>query len=117
MEDRIGERPLAAAPSEAAPLPWRNLREWVALIDAKGMLQRIDKPVDPDEELAAITFMATRREDAPALLFENLAGDQSGAKILINMLGSSKERYALAVGLDPGLSIADMIAQSRTIMS
>ena len=105
MEDRIGERPLAATPSEAAPLPWRDLREWLALVDAHGMLQRIDKPVDPDEELAAITFMATRREGAPALLFQTLAGDRSGASVLTNMLGSSKERYALAVGLDPGLSI------------
>jgi UbiD family decarboxylase len=117
MEDRIGERPLAAAPSEAAPLPWRDLREWLALVDAHGMLQRIDKPVDPDEELAAITFMATRREGAPALLFQTLAGDCSGASVLANMLGSSKERYALAVGLDPGLSISELIAQTRTVMS
>ena len=29
------------------------------------------------------------------------------------MLGSSKERYALAVGLDPDLSIAEMIAATR----
>jgi UbiD family decarboxylase len=117
MEDRIGERPLAAAPSKAAPLPWRDLREWLALVDAHGMLQRIDKPVDPDEELAAITFMATRREGAPALLFQTLAGDRSGASVLANMLGSSKERYALAVGLDPGLSISELIAQTRTVMS
>ena len=29
--------------------------------EAAGQLKRIDAPVDPDEELAAITFMATRR--------------------------------------------------------
>ena len=32
------------------------------------------------------------------------------------MLGSSKERYALAVGLDPTLSTAEMIAATRDIM-
>src|SRR5262249_5003499 len=34
-----------------------------------------------------------------------------------NMLGSSKERYALAVGLDPDLSTAEMIAATRNMMS
>ncbi len=110
MEERIAE----LAPSDAVGAPsavgWRDLREWLALIEANGQLKRIAAAVDPDEELAAITFMATRREDAPALLFEQLAGDRSGASVLANMLGASKERYALAVGLDPDLSIAEMIA-------
>jgi UbiD family decarboxylase len=33
------------------------------------------------------------------------------------MLGASKERYALAVGLDPQLSVAEMIAATRGIMT
>jgi 4-hydroxy-3-polyprenylbenzoate decarboxylase len=60
--------------------------------------------------------MATRREDAPALLFDNIQGNTSGARVLINMLGASKERYALAVGLDSGLSPAAMIEATREIM-
>jgi UbiD family decarboxylase len=117
MEDRVGERIDAmASGADAAPVGWRDLRDWVALIEANGLLRRIDQPVDPDEELAAITFMATRREDAPALLFESLAGDRSGASVLTNMLGASKERYALAVGLDPDLSTAEMIAETRAVM-
>jgi 4-hydroxy-3-polyprenylbenzoate decarboxylase len=100
MEHRIVERSDATTLARnATPVGWRDLREWLTLIETNGLLQRINKPVDPDEELAAITFMATRRENAPALLFETLVGDQSGAKVLTNMLGSSKERYALSVGL------------------
>jgi UbiD family decarboxylase len=118
MEERMPERSLPHA--AAAPTPrtqWRDLREWLALIERNGLLHRIDKPVDPEEELAAITYMATHRDDAPALLFENLAGDHTGASVLSNMLGSSKERYALAVGLDPDLSIAELIRQTRAIMN
>ena len=37
-------------------------------------------------------------------------------RALSNMLGASKERYAIAVGLDPALSTAEMIAQTRKIM-
>ena len=118
MEHRIVERSDATAlTGNATPVGWRDLREWLSLIESNGLLQRINKPVDPDEELAAITFMATRRENAPALLFETLVGNQSGAKVLTNMLGSSKERYALAVGLAPDLSIRELIAQTRTIMN
>jgi 4-hydroxy-3-polyprenylbenzoate decarboxylase len=122
MDERISDRSTFTAAANAAATSarqtqWRDLREWLALIERNGELKRIDKPVDPDEELAAITFMATRREDAPALLFQNLTGDRSGSSILSNMLGASKERYALAVGLNPALSTAELISETRAIMS
>ncbi len=116
MEDQLHQHSVATTVSEPTPVGWRDLREWISLIEANGLLKRISAPVNPDEELAAITYMATRREDAPALLFNNFPGDRSGASVLINLLGSSKERYALAVGLDPNLPISEMIAESREIM-
>lgn len=108
------------AVSAAAPLPdavaWRDLREWLQLVDAHGALKRIAAPVEADEELGAITYLATRQENAPALLFDNVVGGRTEARVLTNMLGASKERFALSVGIDPNLSTADMIAQARTIM-
>ena len=109
-------RSSASSATKLRPVGWTSLRDWLALVDKAGELKRIDQQVDPDEELAAITYMATRGERAPALLFDNLTGVAGGARVLSNMLGSSKERYALAVGIDPALSAADMIAASRTIM-
>jgi UbiD family decarboxylase len=118
MEEQATDRSRTPPGSnEGTPVAWRDLREWLALVDNGGMLKRIEQPVDADEELAAIAYLATRTEDAPALMFEKLAGDNSGASVLVNMLGASKERYALAVGLDPSLSTAEMIAASRTIMA
>lgn len=118
MENRIAE-PLAppTATKDGPEVSWRDLREWIALIERNGELKRVAKPVDADEELSAITYMATRTEKAPALLFENVSGDNSSSSVLANMLGSSKERYALAVGLDPDLPIAGMIAETRGIMN
>jgi UbiD family decarboxylase len=115
MDAQTSEATLTEA-AEAKPVAWRDLREWLHLIDGAGALKRITAEVDADEELGAITFLATRQENAPALLFENLSGDQTGTRILSNMLGASKERYALSVGLDPDLSVAEMITQSRAIM-
>ncbi|MBI4291573.1 MAG: UbiD family decarboxylase [Betaproteobacteria bacterium] len=94
----------------------RDLRKWLALIESRGELLTIDAEVDPEEELTAITFMATQRRGCQALLFRNLKGDASGSRILINMLGASKERYGLAVGLDPGLSTREMITATRQVL-
>jgi UbiD family decarboxylase len=97
-------------------LSWRDLRDWLVLLEQHGELQNIDHTVDPVEELSAITFMATRRVGAPALLFTQFDKNPFGARVLANMLGSSERRYALAVGLDPEMSTADMTAATSDIM-
>lgn len=98
-------------------LPWRDLREWLDLLEPRGLVRTISNPVDPDLELAAITVLASQAdENAPALLFDNLGSAVDG-RVLTNMLGSSKERFALAVGLDPALSIRDMVSAARTLMT
>src|SRR6185437_3192579 len=74
---------------------WRDLREWLRLVESHDGLKKIAAPVETDEELGAITYLASRQEPAPALLFENLVGDTTRSRILSNMLGSSRERYAL----------------------
>ena len=117
VEERLFDgRPTVAGADGIKPVAWRSLRDWLLLVDEAKQLKRIDVPVDPDEELAAITFLAGRTSGAPALLFSNLVGNRSDARILSNMLGSSKERYAIAVGLDPGLGTSDMIFASRELM-
>jgi UbiD family decarboxylase len=117
MEELSHLQSMPATAAQDHAVRWSDLREWLALVDSDGRLLRISQPVSVDEELAAITFMATRRENAPALLFETLDSNRFSARVLANMLGSSKERYALAVGLDPKLSTAEMIAATRHIMS
>ncbi len=102
--------------SQAAPVGWRSLRDWIGLVEKAGQLKRITAPVDQNEELSAITYMATRREDAPALMFDNVGTGKGKGRVLANMLGASKERYALAVGIDPTLSTAEMIAATRGVM-
>jgi UbiD family decarboxylase len=102
---------------EAIKPRWRDLREWIELLKQHGQLHTIDATVEPIEELAAVTYMATRRLGAPALFFEQFRDNPLGARVLANMLGSSKERYALAIGIDPGLSTREMVAVTRQIMT
>jgi len=95
---------------------WKDLRGWIELIEKAGLLKRIHASVALEEELSAITFMATQSEDAPALLFENPDGAAPGMTVLANMLGASAARYAIAMGLEQSLSTRDMIAATRQIM-
>src|SRR5215467_12416973 len=95
---------------------WNDLRDWIGLVEKAGLLKRIRASVALEEELSAIAFMATRSEDAPALLFENIDGATSGMTVLANMLGASASRYAIAMGLDENLSTREMIAATRRIM-
>ena len=106
-----------AQKSSAAPIAtgWGDLRDWLTLVDEHGLLHRIDAEVDPNEELSAVTFMASRDRNSPAFLFESFRNNPLGARVLSNMLGASKERYALAMGLDPKLSIAALVQATRAI--
>lgn len=93
----------------------RDLRQWLELVESKGGLARVAAEVDPVEELSAITFLASRQPGSPAFLFENVKGDRVGGRVLTNVLAASKERYALAVGIDPALSVRDMVTETRKI--
>ena len=95
---------------------WKDLRGWIGLTEKAGLLKRIHAPVALDEELSAVTFMATRSENAPALWFENPGGAEPGMTVLANMLGASAARYAIAMGLDENLSTRELIAATRQIM-
>jgi 4-hydroxy-3-polyprenylbenzoate decarboxylase len=89
----------------------------VGQIEQHGELARIAASVDPHEELGAVTLLVSQQDKSPALMFENMQGDTTGSRILINMLGASRERYALAVGLDPALSTSEMIQATRSIIN
>ena len=95
---------------------WRDLREWLAMVERHGELQRITAEVDPDEEIGAITFLGSREVPSPAFLFDSFTGPNPyGARVLTNVLGSSPLRYAIAVGLDPTLPIPDLVQATRQI--
>jgi 4-hydroxy-3-polyprenylbenzoate decarboxylase len=54
------------------PVGCRDLREYLQLLEAKGLLKRVTAEVDPEVELGAIVARSLERK-GPALLFENVA--------------------------------------------
>ena len=75
-------------------MKYRDLREFIALLDARGELKRVTAPVDPHLEMTEICDRTLRR-GGPALLFENPTGYT--VPVLANLFGTPL-RVALGMG-------------------
>ncbi|MFW5910512.1 MAG: 4-hydroxy-3-polyprenylbenzoate decarboxylase [Thiohalospira sp.] len=75
---------------------YRDLREFLAGLEERGLLRRVDTPVDPNLEMTEVCDRALRA-GGPALLFNNPRG--SDIPVLGNLFGTV-ERVALGMGAD-----------------
>jgi len=73
---------------------YRDLRDFLAQLESRGLLKRIDAEVDPRLEMTEICDR-TLRASGPALLFQKPAGFD--VPVLGNLFGTP-ERVALALG-------------------
>ena len=83
---------------------YRDLREWIAALEAAGQLARVRAEVDWNCELAHITRRTwdTYGDAAPALLFENIKGYKApGPRRVFVGTFRSWYRTAMTLGLDP----------------
>src|SRR5712691_12660456 len=88
---------------------YKDLREFIELVDKLGGLRRIEG-ADPCFEIGAVTEVAAGRPDGPALLFDGIKGFPRGFRIFTNAT-TSPQRAALALGIDPGLRPLDALRQ------
>lgn len=79
-------------------MAYKDLREFMAALEKKGLLKRIKAEVDPYLEIAEITDRVSKEKGArnTALLFENVKGYKM--PVLTNALGSM-ERMAMGLGV------------------
>jgi UbiD family decarboxylase len=86
---------------------YRDLRDFIELIDHLGALRKIDG-ADPYLEIGGITELAAGLPDGPALLFDRIKGHAPGWRIFTNAT-TNPQRAALALGLDPNLRPLDAL--------
>ncbi len=75
-------------------MKYRDLRDFIAQLEARGALKRVSAAVDPYLEITEICDRTLRR-GGPALLFENPTGHT--IPVLANLFGTP-ERVALGMG-------------------
>lgn len=88
-------------------MAYKDLRDFVAALEAKGELVRIRAEVDPELEITEIADRVSKRY-GPALLFERPRG--SRVPVLINALGSEK-RMNMALETDSLDALAERITE------
>ncbi len=90
-------------------MSFRDLREWIALLEREGELVRVGAEVDPHLEMTEIVDR-TVRAGGPALLFERPKGSER--PLLINQFGTER-RMCLAFGVerldDVAAKLADVL--------
>lgn len=107
----------AVEPQTPAPArPIQDLREWLARVDDIGELVRVSAPVDPDEEMSAVTYLLAKRQPSPAVIFERARGFEHnplGVRLLWNILGPSLKRTALSLEEPPGTATVELIRRVK----
>jgi len=105
---------IPAVPGTAVPI--RDLRDWLARVESLGELVRVSQPVDRDEEMSAIGYLAAKQQPSPAVLFERTRGFESspfGASLLWNILGPSLKRVALTLEEPPDTPAVELIRRVK----
>ncbi|WP_444934668.1 4-hydroxy-3-polyprenylbenzoate decarboxylase [Microbulbifer sp. JTAC008] len=82
-------------------MKYKDLRDFIKLLEKRGLLKRIKHPVDPILEMTEISDRVLRAE-GPALLFENPVGFET--PVLANLFGTP-ERVTLGMGRE---SVAEL---------
>jgi 4-hydroxy-3-polyprenylbenzoate decarboxylase len=77
-------------------MAYKDLSDFIRVLEQNGKLKRIKTEVDPDLEVAEIADRMMKK-GGPALLFENVKG--SNIPLAINLFGS-KERMNMALEVD-----------------
>ena len=108
-----------SAGSAGTGRPIQDIREWLDRAEGINELIQIDKPVDRDEEMSAITYLVAKQKPSPAILFENPRGFEDspiGARMLWNILGPSSKRIALTIEEPPETPTLELIRRLKEKM-
>ena len=95
-------------------MAYKDLREFMAALEAKGLLRRIKTEVDARFEITEITDRVSKEQGAKntALLFENVKGYDM--PVLTNALGSM-ERMAMGLGVKNLDQMGERVRQASDI--
>lgn len=88
-------------------LPYRDLRDFIKVLEEKGLLHRVKVEVDPVLEITEITDRVSK-QGGPALFFEKVKGSEY--PVLINTFGS-RERMELALEVKSLDEIGERISE------
>ena len=99
--------------------PIEDLREWLDRAAAIGELVTVDRPVDLDEEMSAVSYLLAKQQPSPAVVFTTPRGHENsalGARLLWNVYGPSVRRIAMSLEEDPDTPTTELIRRTKDKM-
>lgn len=94
-----------------------DLRQWLSEIDKLGELVCVQEPVDPIEEMGAVTYLVAKQQPSPAVVFDNPSGANAiQARLLWNILGPSVKRIALTLEEPADTPVLELIRRVKDKM-
>src|SRR5688572_4888678 len=83
-------------------MPYADLREYLQVLEEKGLLCHVTAEVDKDWEISAVcrqTFRTIPQDRRPALMFDCIKGFK--IPLVVGVLGGSRQIYATALETTP----------------
>jgi 4-hydroxy-3-polyprenylbenzoate decarboxylase len=94
---------------------WRDLREWLSLVDRIGEL-RVIRGASSEADVGAVTEMLDHTEHSPCVLFDGIPGFRDGYRVAVNTQGTIR-RQAITLGIEPaGASHEGLMARWRDLL-
>jgi UbiD family decarboxylase len=94
-----------------------DLRQWLSEVDKLGELVCVQEPVDPLEEMGAVTYLVAKQTPSPAVVFDKPSGPNAlEARLLWNILGPSFRRIALTMEEPPDIGTLELIRRVKDKM-
>ena len=78
-------------------MAYRDLREYLAALEKKGLLCHIEAEVDKDREISAVCRRAFQRIPEPTGLHSCSTASKDMISLVVGVLGGSREIYATAL--------------------
>jgi 4-hydroxy-3-polyprenylbenzoate decarboxylase len=89
---------------------FRDLREWLELVDEMGQLKYVDGATR--EEIGDATDLLQHQAETPSVVFDNIPGYRPGYRVNVNCFGATA-RIALTLGMPTDLSKAELVQAWR----
>ncbi|MFN8455747.1 MAG: UbiD family decarboxylase [Anaerolineae bacterium] len=80
-------------------MSWRDLREWLAQVEALGEL-RVVTGATWQEDIGGVTEMLDHTPNSPCVLFDQIPGYPAGRRVIVNCNGT-RRRQAVTLGMPP----------------
>jgi UbiD family decarboxylase len=99
---------MQAVEARTGRVQYRDLREWLALVEGIGELAHVDG-ADWNVEIGGISELNYRRKPLPALLFDRIQDYQPGFRLLTAATGSSR-RLGTCLRLSTDMTDRELVA-------